>query len=173
MNKLSSAVVLCCALAPMSTAFGQGMMGATLNYAYYFPDSSTVYEGAANYTVTSSVEVAGVLGTGTVDLTDSQCIIHFQYDGGFFTPSDFNGIIWSDLTNNLPAITGVTVDPATNWVGFDASRVSWTADSFSVNLQGLNTNSQWTIVLNVATPTPGAAAVLGLGGLASVRRRRR
>jgi MYXO-CTERM domain-containing protein len=173
MNKLIPAVVLCCALAPMSTAFGQGMMGTTLNYTYFFPDSSSPYEAGSDHLITNAVEVTNGIGEGlTMDLTDSQFIMTFNLVSSF-TGASFNGPVWADTTNNLPAITSVTIDPSTNWPGFDASRVVWDGDSFGVNMQGLNIDPSYVIVLNVAAPTPGAAAALGLGGLAGLRRRRR
>jgi hypothetical protein len=61
-------------------------------------------------------------------------------------------------------------------VGFDASRVSFTEDSVSVNWESLSFNSETEFSFtfettggnSVSTPEPGTLAALGLAGLAGL-----
>lgn len=175
MNKFIVSSAVLCALAPFSAAFGQGLMGTSLQYEYMFPTYGTPYPsffGSASYTITGAVEIQGDFSAFDVDVTDSQMILTMT-SGATWTAADFNGVGWYDITNNLGTITSVTLDPSTNYPGFDASRVIWDGNSFAVNMQGLGASFGSVVVLNIVTPTPGAAAILGLGGLATLRRRRR
>lgn len=162
-----------------SACFAQGMMGTTLDFSYRYPNMGTPIDGPTATLITGGTEqFLGFLGlTGaTIDVTDSQMIftvVPGTGPGWSFTPADFNGPIYTDSTNNLGAITSVTIDPASTMSGLTNDRIFWTADSFGFNFQGLDYIDGETLILNIVTPTPGAAALLGLGGAVSLLRRRR
>ncbi len=91
------------------------------------------------------------------------------------------GFHFSDLTNNLPQITGISVDDSYAPMGFDPLKVSFDDDDIWVNLQGSMchipgmpmaacdnlaspTGYDNRIVLTVSTvPEPGTATLLLLG----------
>ena len=71
------------------------------------------------------------------------------------SPTIYNGIAF-DLVSG-PAITSVTIDPATNMVGFDASRISFTNSEIQVDWQLLPFDTSTIVKLNInaaSTPTP-------------------
>ena len=95
--------------------------------------------------------------------------------------SGFNGPVVTNLTR--PAFLDVTIDPSTNYSGFNASRLSFTGDQIFVNLADLSINGY--IKLNIlasddpgsvasTVPEPGTigAAAAALAGLALAMRRR-
>lgn len=176
MKKLLMPAALLCALAPLPAAFGQGMLGSTLHYSFMFPDTSTEFDtpaGPADYLITGAVEIPiDFFNRYSIDVTHTQ-IIMTMLTGGSWTTAAFNGVMWSDISNSLGAITSVTVDPSTNYFGFAPSRVTFTADSIAINMQDLEGSIGSHIVLNVTVaPSPAAAALLGIGGLTTTRRRR-
>jgi hypothetical protein len=66
-------------------------------------------------------------------------------------------LILSDLTDSAQIITGVTVDPATSVMGFDASHVSFDSEDVYVNLIGLRMDLGQEVSLDftfAGNPTP-------------------
>ena len=62
-------------------------------------------------------------------------------------PTIYNGIAF-DLASGHP-ITSVTIDPATNMVGFDASRISFTSSQIQVDWQDLPFDTSTIVMLNI------------------------
>lgn len=175
--------VLTAALAlSLSAATAAPMVGSTVNYQYYYPDLSSTYLDAdnGNKLVGAGVEVSNIVASvGTMDITATQIIIDFSATA-FFVPGAFNGWVLTDVLASIDDFTAVTIDAATNMAGFDASNVSFTADTISVNWQGLNFNSDTFVVLNFAqgsvVPEPTSLALvslalLGVGAASRARRR--
>jgi hypothetical protein len=157
-----------------------GFMTQTLEYTYYFPDTASPFD-SSTFVVSNAVErsslASGNAGSdfATLDVSDTAILVDF-YNGSSFTPSTFNGFVLSDINSTVPAITGVTVNSATNMSGFDASRVSFSADKIFVNLEGLSFDANTIVQLDVTfVPLPPTllAGFLGMGVLAGVRRFRR
>jgi hypothetical protein len=76
-----------------------------------------------------------------------------------------------------PNITSVTLDAASNMVGFDASRITFDTNSIAVNWAGLSFNSDTRVVLNVAAgtlpePASYALVIAALAGVGLARRRK-
>jgi hypothetical protein len=97
---------------------------------------------------------------------------------GAYPTGTFVGWVFSDL-NFGAAIAAVTLD-SSGISGLDASRVSFTADSISLNLQGVTVSdpNRWTLTVAVSeTPLPAAlplfATGLGALGLLGWRRKRK
>jgi hypothetical protein len=97
----------------------------------------------------------------------------------FFTGS-FNGWIFTDVSESIDDITGVTIDSTTSLTGFDSSNISFTQNSISLNFAGI-TYSDLFVKVNVdfgstrsAVPEPSIIALFGLGlaGLGLAHRRR-
>ena len=176
-------------LAAATLAFGassagdaQSFDGSTLNYQYYFADSGTPYPAADNgsFVVGPGLEVTDVSDErATLDISGTNIFIDFLNSSNW-TPADFNGWVLSDETDNLAAILGVSIDPATNMSGFSLSNISFTGDSIIVNWQGLSFTDTTVVSLNVvfgaaAVPEPGtwAMMLLGFGAVGVALRRGR
>ncbi len=109
----------------------------------------------------------------SIDINDAggieiQFLLANQFTG---TPPGFNGLVFSDSAGTILDFTALIVEPTSTFAGFDASRVSVTPDSFSLNFAGLPFGLTSTLSLTVV-PEPGVGLQLLLGlGLLAVRRR--
>lgn len=147
------------------SAFATSFTGDTLDGAYYFPDTSTVYQDDGSAVAPTSFYFATGYPNTTATVSSDQITLSFDAGGGSFTSATFNGVVITDLTSS--DITGVTLDGATSVPGFTASDVSFTSDSVSLNLQGLSVpSSSDVVVVDVsfgAVPEPAAWALMLLG----------
>lgn len=78
----------------------------------------------------------------------------------------------TDVFNTIGAFTSVTINGATNMAGFSAANVSWTADSITVNWQGLSFDANTVVSLDIngaggAVPEPSTWAMM-VAGIAMV-----
>lgn len=170
----TSCIAIVAAAACSSACFAQGLMGTTLDFSYRFTSIGDVFDGPHSTTITGAVEQSYgyVIGGVTIDVTDSQMIYTFL-GSNTMSPAAYNGPLYTDTLNNLGAITSVTIDASTTLAGAVAGRIYWDADNFGYNFEGMSYNAGDRLVLNIVAPTPGAAAMLGLAGVASLRRRRK
>ncbi len=163
-------------------------LGSTLSWQYYFG-------GGPSGGTTTFVDNGGSGGnfSGYFDIIANNTSVIFDYSG--FTggssswspsalslsPTIFNGIAVNVVSG--PAITSLTIDPSTNLVGFNNSKISFTANQIQVDWQGLAFSNATLVKLNLtgsrsnAIPEPGTVAlfagslVTGAGFL--IKRRRR
>ena len=89
--------------------------------------------------VGAAVEVPSVVAFYSVDLSDANAYLNFTQVGtdGIFTSAAFNGVHLFDVNGTISTFLSVTVNPATNVVGFNASRISFDANNIYANLQNL------------------------------------
>lgn len=172
--KLRSLVALA-ALVATGAANASLLDGQTINYQYYFPDTSSPYPNApnGNYLVGAAVEITNFLDGhgGDIDLSDTQIAVLFG-DVAIYGAT-FNGFRINDVNMSIASFGAVTINGATN-VLFDPSRISFDADNIWVNLQDSSYAAGDMLVLDVsAVPEPQTypLMLLGLVGVAAVSRR--
>lgn len=107
---------------------------------------------------------------GTVTLTDSTLATSLGFAPSFF---DVFFVLTNDGTEAINGVFGGLSEGATvnlgTWAGNPyTATISYLGDSATGNTSGGND-----VVLYNIIPTPGAAGLLALGGLAAIRRRRR
>ena len=149
-----------------------GLGGDSMTVEWDFPTLGTLYQGPLSVTVPNVIFFNN--GADIFTITDNQIIETFNFAGtAFYTAASFNGYIFVDTTNS--GITDVTVDTDTNVPGLTDANVAFTANSITLNLQGLLIDGTQSIIkLNVtSTPEPATAALLAtfLIGFATTRRR--
>ena len=66
-----------------------------------------------------------------------------------FASGEFNGYVFTDISEQIPAIENVTIDELTNTLGLDASDITFTENSIEVNVESLTFNPEDTLLLNV------------------------
>jgi len=168
----------------MAGAAGQaraGLLGDSIHGEYLYPTVGTVNTDMGTLTV-SPIATFNSFGQTDYAVSNSNITITNVFGSSVgFTPATFNGVSFTDVSRN-PDITGVSIDPATNLAGFNASLISFTSNEVFVNLQSLTMLTDSVVSLDLkfqvsTVPEPstligaGTAALVGLGY--SWRRRRR
>lgn len=159
--------------------------GASVHSQYLFPSVDSQYEDYDNTTVTGATQLTDHLG-GVPGIrllaSGSNLTASFAddiYGATYWTPADFNGFEVFDDTNTAGAITSVTINGATNMVGFDSSRISFDADHIFINWQGLSFDNSTVVSLDLngssAAPEPASWALMlgGFGAIGGAMRSRR
>ena len=145
--------------------FASGLTGDDVNVSHYlFPGHTFLYNDLGTQTVPTGL-FSYQSGVYTVQVNDNTIDFNFVCPGCHW--GDFGGFNGPGVTDLSRApITGVTIDPSTSYVGFDASRLSFDGSHIFLNLANLGINGF--IRLNVdavaatETPEPGTMGLLGL-----------
>jgi hypothetical protein len=169
---LSVALVLSSTLPAQADLFN----GQTVQMTHEFPTLGTITD-TRTFVVGPGVE-AFLFPASTqitnIDFSDTNIFADFRAAGTTFAAT-FNGIHVFDLLGTIPDFVSVTIDSATNVVGFDSSRITFDADNIWINAQNLPFTADSVISVNVAAiPEPEIYAMLcvGLGLLGWVGRRK-
>jgi hypothetical protein len=132
-----------------------GQTVETTNFHGTAPDATAII-GPELRVVGPGVELVsfGWLDFLNIDFSDTNILISLATDQplGFFEVIRF-----FDVNGTIPAFTGISVNPATNYAGFNASLISeFDSDVIALNLTGLNglQGQQISLDLNGATPVP-------------------
>jgi len=157
-----------------------GLLGDSVTVDYIFgATKDTVLQSLGSGTVIASGTTFNSFGQTDFKVFDTAITITDILGSSVnFTPNTFNGYRLTNLTG-LPAITGLTIDPATTLAGFTASRISFDATHVWVNLSDLTTQPGLNVKLNMqfgasSVPEPATFGFVGLSlaSLVLLRRRR-
>jgi hypothetical protein len=149
------------------------LLGDSVKAEYRFPSADQLYSNMG----TGTVDADGVTfdGIGLFDLTVTGSKIVADYKGqSTWTSASFNGFVLTDLTKLFPS---VSLNSATNLIGFDASRFHVANNSLFVNWSGLSFNQNSQVVFDVQStgvPEPLTLSLLAIGllGIAATRKRK-
>jgi hypothetical protein len=169
---LLATVALTSAFAAPASALG--MTGLTVTITHAFPDASSINWGPMSFTVGTTLPLS-YFGIGSVSVGASSFTIHMACGNGCsWVDGSFNGFWLDDAYSVLPAFTSATIGAGTSYVGFNASRLSFDADTVYVNLESLTANGDIVIDINGSAPEPASWALMitGFGMIGAAQRRR-
>src|SRR4051812_15265655 len=164
------------------------LVGDSMSIDYRYPDANSVIDTGPSFSVTTGgTSLSDNLGGINFDISvtaDTITISRFQPgsapfglvrgfsgppgspDGAMDVGVSFNGIVFTDLSQNFPAATIASV---TSLPGFDSSRLSVVGDHLKVNFMGLYyTSGDSELVLNIggASSVPEGGSTVVLLGIA-------
>lgn len=144
-----AALVLGCFAAPVN-ARAQLLEGAIVQVWDFHgtaPDRTALI-GPVERVVGSAVELRGFGWAGfmDIDLADTSIVITAADDQPF---GYFESVRFVDVDRTIPDFIGVSVNPTTDWNGFDASRVSVSADVIQLELTRLGGQREQRISLEI------------------------
>ena len=182
--KITAIILAAATLGVAAPALAGPLDGATVHAQYLFPTQGSIYQDFGETTVSGDTIIASSLGNvGGVDLHATGSNLTALFNQGYstyWTSIGFNGFVVFDDTNTVGAITGVSINGATNMSGFDMSRISFDADHIFVNWQGLALNQGTVVSLDIsssggAVPEPASWALMlgGFGAIGGAMRSRR
>lgn len=150
--------------------------GQLIGQQYYWP-GATLLNDYGTAVVGDAYEFSSAPYFLT-NVSDLNVTFKYGYPAGWGYGA-FNGVRLYDPNGLLSDIVSVTVNSATNMVGFDASRVSFDADNLWVDWNGLGFDESTIVSLDVnavaVAPEPASLLLIatGLGAVGAVSRRRK
>jgi hypothetical protein len=152
-NDLWKSLTAACLLAvsPLQAGLLDGQTVSSTNFHGIAPDM-TITIGPIDSVVGPGTELTnfGWSGFVNIDFFDTNILITAATDQPF---SYFEMLRFVDVVGVIPAFTSVTVNPATNWAGFDETRHYVTSDMIDLNLTALHGLQGQQISLDLATST--------------------
>jgi hypothetical protein len=145
-----------CAVLPLNCVVGQpgsltGHVVSTTDFHGSAPDHTQIL-GPHLTVAGDGIELTnGFGGFATIDISAASIRIIAAADQPF---GYFELLRFADANGTISPIASVTVDPATNYAGFDASRLTFTTDRIDVNLTGLAGLQGQQILLNITFGAP-------------------
>ena len=144
-----------CTVLPQNCGLPATLIGHTIsttNFHGTAPDQTQVL-GPRDAVIGDTVELTNELfgGFATVDFSGTTIRIMAATDQPF---GYLEVLRFADTNGTISPIEVITVDPATNYAGFDSSRVISTAGSIDVNLTALAGQRGQQIVLNIVFAAP-------------------
>ena len=148
------------------------LLGQTVRATYEFDDLGELYAGPVDVVVGPPVELPNFALFADVDLSDTNILFAANRHAGV-NDVNFDGFHFFDVLGTIPAFTslGVSLNPATNYEGFVASRITFDADNIWVNVANLPGVQGQVISIDLAAdvaavPEPSTLLLLGAGLLA-------
>jgi hypothetical protein len=169
-----------CAAALMISIAGAAqatlLEGETVRVQVHFPTSADVLS-SQNVVVGPGAEYQSLLRSEVIDVSDMRIRFTNRRDAANFSAA-FNGYSFFDALGTIDPFTSVSINPDTNLSGFDASDISFDADSIFVNFAGTTVTTATVVTLDInlaRVPAPSSLllAAIALAGLAGVRRGRK
>ena len=130
-------------------------LGAELQYQTYSPNFDTPIGDPLTATVGDGIEFdLGIGGNGItggfVDIRENSIVYEVDFtEDSFFTEAEFNGFVILDVSNSLPAIENITIDPSGTTLDISEFDLVFTEDGLAVNLEGIPFSDGDTLQLNV------------------------
>ncbi|MBZ5609411.1 MAG: PEP-CTERM sorting domain-containing protein [Acidobacteriia bacterium] len=147
------------------------LAGQTIEVTYLFPTTGTIFSAAMDI-VGPAGTLSNFAGFADIAVSDTNILITTTRDAGVNNVA-FDGFEFVDLNGNIPNFTNVTLDGATNYAGFDASRITIAANTIFVNVEDLAGLKGQIISLDIggeaqAVPEPSSVLLVGAVLLAFV-----
>jgi hypothetical protein len=171
LEPLAILVVLACAIALPVRA--DVLTGDTIRTWELYPDLSTIYAGPVDVVDPGAIlAFPSFAPVVNIFFNDANITIQMTRDATAYT-SAFNGFRFLDLSE--APFTSVTLDPATDVPGIDASRVTFDAQDIYVNFSGITYSTGQIVSLDLnAVPEPSHfLVILVIGALLILAFRRR
>lgn len=138
---------------------------------------SVVYGSGGQYTVTVGhgpefvYGINGLWCCSNIDISDTQILVDFTIKGYFGTSGYFNGYVFRDTLDNIPAFTSLTLNHQST---ITPTNLAFNENELFVDMDGIDPFFATDfVVLDVEfIPEPATLLLLGLGSLALLRRRR-
>ena len=160
---LKGLLTLSMASAVLAPARADLVTGQTVGVTYLFPNTSTIFAGPTDV-VGPSGTVLNFAGFVNLALSDTNILITADRNAQVNNVA-FDGLEFKDLNENIPNFTNVTLDSATNYAGFNSSRISVAADTIFVNVADLPGLKGQVISLDIgasaSVPEPKLLLLLG------------
>ena len=145
-----------CTVLPQNCAVGGPgtFIGHTVSTTNFHGTASdlTIVLGPHDTVAGDGIELMnGFGGFATIDISGASIRITAATDQPF---GYFELLRFADANGTISPIASVTVDPSTNYAGFNASRLAVTADQIDVNMTALPGRQGQQILLNVVFAAP-------------------